>query len=104
MTKKEILTKLIKKYTLVLREIKNVRTYGKVYKILRDNNCHIGICRAAEYNFNTWLYSKVWVKKEKNEYGMYWYNCPYQVDTKKETIECLEYRINKMKEILKRCQ
>ena len=35
---------------------------------------------------------------------MYWYKCPFQADTKKEIIECLEYRINKMKEILKTCK
>jgi len=104
MKKKEILTKLIRKYTLVLREIKNVRIYRKIYQILSDNNCHVGICCAAEYNFSTWLYSKVWVNKEKDEQGMYWYKCPFQADTKKEIIECLEYRINKMKEILKTCK
>lgn len=103
MTKKEILTKLIKKYTLVLREIKNVRIYVKVCKILRDNNCHIGICRAAEYNFNTWLYSKTWVNREKSD-SFYWYACPYEVTSKAEIIDCLQFRIDKMKKILKTCK
>lgn len=104
MKKKEILTKLIRKYTLVLQEIKNVRTYHKIYQILTDNNCLLGICSAAKYNFNILLYDKIWINKEKDSYSDYWYKCPYNAKGKKEVIECLEYRINKMKQILKTCK
>jgi len=103
MTKKEILTKLIKKYTLVLRKIKPIEGYEKIIRIVGNHNCEIGICGAAELNFNVFLYSKTWVNREKSD-SFYWYACPYEVTSKAEIIDCLQFRIDKMKKILKTCK
>jgi len=103
MTKKEILTKLIRKYNLVLREIKPVKDYREILRIVDNHNCGMGICTVTDANFNVSIYNKAWVNREKTD-NFYWHTYPNEVTSKAEIIDCLQFRVDKMKKILKTCK
>lgn len=100
MRKKEILTALIKVYTKALKKINNNEPIGSTLFKYHVGN---GICHASHKNFGVNITLAKWVRKEIN-YSWYWYECPYDVKTRNRVIECLEYRLNKMKQILKTCR
>ena len=41
-----------------------------------------------------------WIDKISRTWGYIWYKTPYYSRTIKEAIECLQYRVNKMKTLL----
>lgn len=76
-------------------------------EFLRNVNMHYGLCnylwcreRAGISTNIDWEYRK-WVKKVPITWGSgFWYKTPSACDTLKEAIECLQYRIDKMKTLL----
>lgn len=98
--KKEILTKLIEHYEQCLKDIsefKEITTDLRWY--ISNKNIQLGICSCAKHTFETNIFYEPWVQEQCNESG-YWYLCPVYCNTLTNIIYSLNFRINKMKQIL----
>lgn len=99
--KKEILNKLIKHYEEAIDNIRNLEadTYNlKLY--LKSKHLHLGICHCAKYQFEEPnLFYQRWVTEHCNDLG-YWYITPYYCSTITNVIYSLNFRLDKMKQIL----
>jgi hypothetical protein len=99
MLTKELLIKLIDYYKEHLEVIKddNFITY---LEYLSDVGLNFGICYCSSVIFEKDITEYIIDKTKTNSTG-YWFKTPYFSETKEEIIECLEFRINKMTEMLK---
>lgn len=104
MTKKEILKKLITYYTKHIKVIKEKKTFKSAYKYTDDNHLDMGICWVSDkLNLHRDLYNLKWVKKECSD-GCFWYDIAFNAVNKKEILERVQFRLDKMKKILKTCK
>ena len=99
---KEVVEKIYEHYNGVLIFIKGPYSYKEAVVIkeyIKENNCHQGICYYAR-KVHGWRISETWWVKQFSEYG-FWYEMPKYVFTVKDLIKTIEYRVERLKEILK---
>lgn len=100
MTQKQILKKLIAHYSMVIR-LCEIKDYKNTRRIIFDKGVHLGICYAASYYFDENIYGEKWVQKHNKHicFGS-WDEYPNNFHKKEEIISSLQYRLDKMNEIL----
>lgn len=82
---------------------KSKKGFDSNYSYCVNKILNKGLCAASYHVFDKLIFETKWVKKEltKNQYfGIYWFKTPEYCTTTKELIECLEYRINKLKTLI----
>ena len=101
MTKKQILTSLIDYYKEC---IKNLPYFG-VQDYLDTKAIRAGICYCAleifDINIYGEYYTNIGSKYKAKNLSNYWYKIPQDCFFRFRIKQCLQYRVNKMEEILK---
>lgn len=99
MLTKELLTQLIDYYKKHLEVIKDY-SFGESLTYLSKKGLKYGICYCSDIVFKESIVDYIIDKTETNSSG-YWFRTPYSSKNKEEIVESLEFRINKMTEMLK---
>ena len=91
---KELLIKLIEHYKSI------VLLYSETgnYELLKLNHVDIGVCKCSHRIFGAYVYGSEWLTKVSPR--TYWYRTSSPYDTVKDNVLCLEYRMERMQEIL----
>lgn len=104
-TKKQIAETVIKDYKSFIRKA-NKLSCKQFKKLLVSRSANLGICNYVSTNYNKYITYKKFVEKhckyssrgvENGLFSSYWWKAPEYARTKKETIECLQKRIDILK-------
>lgn len=88
---RNVFLQLIPIYQKAIEELPDAWMY-----FLKNQYLEEGICWAS----SELLHEKIDDEMANMRLGLYWSKCPVDCDTKEEAIDCLQWRINKMKELL----
>lgn len=99
MTKKQLLPLLINHYENAINEVSKTRNLPQIEKKLIELKVNKGICNCAHHKFNVEICHRKWVYKHQRWDG-YWYTSPSDAFFKQDIIKALQFRVDKMKEIL----
>ena len=95
---REVIQGCIKHYEAVI-QIAEVSDNWE--NVIRTNKLESGLCY---YLITQGIPERLqkWIKKVPNTYKLYWYKTLYSCNTRHEAIEALQYRVDKMKQLLKK--
>ena len=100
MTKKDLISKLIKHYQKCIKKIEDKKGLRDIYEILEEFKTEIGICHCSKLIFNTFIYDEAWVCKYEISDSGKWGEAPSLAITKEEVIRRLDVRITNLKKEL----
>ena len=95
---REVIQGCIKHYEAV---IQIAEVFDDWRDIIRTNKLDRGLCYYLIIQ-NIPKKLQKWIKKVPNTYKLYWYKTLYSCNTRHEAIEALQYRVDKMKQLLKK--
>jgi hypothetical protein len=105
MTKRKLVTLLIKDYQWAIEEVNKLNSVKEIKKFLAFEKLDIGICFASGKRHFESIYDKKWVTKfynYTNDYdGGYWCKTPWHCNTKEDILKSLETRLEILKSIYK---
>lgn len=93
---KKCLKWVIKEYERVISEVKDKENW---LFFISENGMGNGVCHFLR-NHPIWGY-QTWITLIPRTIGGYWYRTPYLSSTKEAAIEALQFRVDKMKELVK---
>jgi hypothetical protein len=102
MTKRNLISLLIKDYQWAIEEVNKIKSVKEIKKFLEFEKLDIGIYFASGKRHFEGIYGKKWVKNlnNYNRYvGNYWCEVPYECTTKKQILQSLETRLEILKSI-----
>jgi predicted N-acyltransferase len=105
MTKRKLVSLLIKDYQWAIEEVNKIKTVKEIKKLLSSAKLDCGICHVSRTKHREYIYDKKWVEKLNNYNGKYdsnyWCEIPYDCSTKKQILQSLETRLEILKSIYK---
>lgn len=97
---KEILEEILAYYKEHLIQVKKLETLNQIGTYLTEKKLHYGICYCSQHIFDEFIHRRIEQYKYPHESYGYWYIIPMYCSTKEKVIESMEFRINRIKEIL----
>lgn len=94
---KQHISNLIQYYSQCIEEIKKEDNWKK---FIVNKKVASGVCLASLAIFHIDIRYQPWIIFNYKENEPFWYTRPIDCWTKKEAIECLQFRVDKMKHIL----
>ena len=95
MKKKEIINKLINYYEYVISGLP--KEYAQALDYISDTRVKAGVCYTSYHIFNTSIINEKWVRRNCEEYSIFWGRCPMVADTRNYIFLYLQLRLNILK-------